>query len=82
MKLEVRIRFLDVKLPSTAGSQAAKAPVTEPESRNWMGLELGLTVNVKFFCDMLDCVEIIPMELNIVELGSYFETRNWLILEE
>ena len=48
-----------------------------------MGLELGLTVNVKFFfCDMLDCVEIIRMELNIMELGSYFETRNWLILEE
>ena len=47
-----------------------------------MGLELGLTVNVKFFCDMLDCVEIIRMELNIEELGSYFETRNWLILEE
>ena len=49
------------------------APVTEEtESRNWMGLELGLTVNVKFFCAMLDFVEIIRMELNIMELGSYF----------
>jgi len=26
-----------------------------------MGLELVLTVNVKFFCDMLDFVEIIQM---------------------
>ena len=39
-----------------------------------MGLELELRVNVKF-CVMLDYVEIIRMKLNIVELGSYFETK-------